>query len=50
MMHQIETLKDYVESDKQTLLIEVSALKKSLNKANKELKHKNNTFDELNGK
>jgi len=50
MMHQIETLKDYVESDKQTLLIEVGALKKSLNKANKELKHKNSTFDELNGK
>jgi len=50
MMNQIETLKEYVESDKQSLLIEVSALKKSLNKANKDIKNKDKIFNELNSK
>jgi len=50
MMNQIETLKEYVESDKQSLLIEVSALKKSLNKANKDIKNKDKIFNELNAK
>jgi chromosome segregation ATPase len=49
-MNQIETLKEYVESDKQSLLIEVSALKKSLNKANKDIKNKDKIFNELNSK
>lgn len=49
-MHQIETLKEYVESDKQSLLIEVGALKKSLNKANKDIKNKDKIFNELNEK
>lgn len=49
-MHQIETLKEYVESDKQSLLIEVGALKKSLNKANKDIKNKDKIFNELNSK
>jgi len=49
-MNQIETLKEYVESDKQSLLIEVSALKKSLNKANKDIKNKDKIFNELNPK
>lgn len=49
-MNQIENLKEYVESDKQSLLIEVSALKKSLNKANKDIKNKDKIFNDLNAK
>lgn len=48
MMNQINTLKEYVEADKQSLLIEVSALKKSLKKANNEIKRKDATFEEIN--
>lgn len=49
-MNQINSLKEYVESDKESLLIEVNALKKSLNKANKDIKRKDATFEELNQK
>lgn len=49
-MNQIETLKEQVESDKQSLLIEVSALKKSLTKAHKDIKNKDIILHQLNSK